>query len=148
MRIGVCNTGIEMKGHQIKGRPRWFEAPGEFVKTGIQGVKRADNAVFKFVTQDMWASLITTLVNAGWYVLYGGLMILGIFVISVIVKCTCAAMGTRICAKQVEKADELVVLEKLINFHTKGQRCSKTRQNSISGEPLLREIVNPERGKR
>ncbi len=96
----------------------------------------------------MWASLITTLVNAGWYVLYGGLMILGIFVISVIVKCTCGAMETRICAEQIEKADELVVLEKLINFHTKGQRCSKTRRNSISGEQLLREIVNQGRGKR
>ncbi len=127
MKTGVYNTSIEMKGHKIKGGPRWFEAPGEFMKTGIQGVKRAANADFKFVTQDMWASLITTLVNAGWYVLYGGLMILGIFFISVIVKCTCAAMGTRICAKQIEEADVLAVLEKLINFHTKGQRCSKTR---------------------
>ncbi len=50
MRTGVCNTSIEMKGHKIKGGPRWFEAPGEFVKTGIQCVKRAANAVFKFVT--------------------------------------------------------------------------------------------------
>ncbi len=148
MKTGVCNTSIEMRGHKIKGGPRWFEAPGEFVKTGIQGVKRAANAVFKFVTQDMWASLITTLVNAGWYVLYGGLMILGIFFISVIVKCTCAAMGTRMCARQIEEANELAVLEKLINFHTKRQRCSKTRRNSVSGEPLLREIVNSEGGKR
>lgn len=142
MKTGICNTSIEIKGQRIKGGPRWFEAPGEFVKTGIQGVKQAAKAVFKFVTQDMWAGLINTLINAGWYVLYGGLIILGIFFISVIVKCTCAAMGTRICAKQREEANELVVLEKLINFHTKRQRCPKTRRNSVSGEPLLGEIVN------
>ncbi len=58
--------------------------------------------------------------------LYGGLKILGIFFISVIVKCTCAAMGTRICVRQKEEANELAVLEKLIHFHTKRQRCSKT----------------------
>ncbi len=79
MRTGVCNTSVEIKGQPIKGGPRWFEAPGEFVKTGIQGVKQAANAVFKFVTQDMWTGLVNGLISAGWYALYGGLIILGIF---------------------------------------------------------------------
>ncbi len=143
MRTGVCNTSVEIKGQRIKGGPRWFEAPGEFVKTGIQGVKQAANAVFKFVTQDMWTSLI----NAGGLII-GGLIILGIFLISVIVKCTCTAMGMKICAGQKAEANELDVLERLVNLHTKRQRYSKTRQNSVSGEPLLGEIVNSAGGKR
>ncbi len=126
MRTGVCNTSIEIKGQPIKDGPRWFEAPGEFVKTGIQGVKQAASAVFKFVTQEMWTSLVNSLINAGWYALYGGLIILGIFLISVIVKCTCAAMGTKNCTGQKAEANELAVLERLVNFHTKRQRCSKT----------------------
>ncbi len=72
------------------------------MKTGIQGVKQAANAVFKFVTQDMWTGLVNGLINAGWYALYGGLIILGIFLISVIVKCSCTAMG-KICARQKRK---------------------------------------------
>ncbi len=111
-------------------------------------MKQAANAVFKFVTQDMWTSLINSLVNAGWYALYGGLIILGIFFISVIIKCTCAAMGTKICTGQKEEANELAVLERLVNFHTKRQRYSRTRQNSVSGEPLLCDIVNSAGGKR
>ncbi len=111
-------------------------------------MKQAANAVFKFVTQDMWTSLVNSLISAGWYALYGGLIILGIFLVSVIVKCTCAAMGTKIFTGQKAEATELDVLERLINFHTKRQRCSKTRQNSVSGEPLLCEIVNSAGGKR
>ncbi len=126
MRTGVCNTSVEIKGQPIKGGPRWFEAPGEFVKTGIQGVKQAANAVFKFVTQDMWTGLVNGLINAGWYALYGGLIILGIFFISVIIKCSCAAIGRKICTGQKAEANELDVLERLVNLHTKGQRYSKT----------------------
>ncbi len=148
MKTGVCNTSVEIKGQPIKGGPRWFEAPGEFVKTGIQGVKQAANAVFKFVTQDMWTGLVNGLISAGWYALYGGLIILGIFLISVIVKCTCTAMGMKICAGQKAEANELDVLERLVNLHARRQRYSKTRQNSVSGELLLGEVVNSAGGER
>ncbi len=96
----------------------------------------------------MWTGLVNGLINAGWYALYGGLIILGIFLILVIVKCSCTAMGTRICTRQQAEANELDVLERLVNLQTKRQRWTKTRQNSVSGEPLLGEIVNSAGGKR
>lgn len=98
MQASACYTsGLEIKGDRIKGGPRWFEAPEEFVKMAIQRVKQAANAVFKFVTKDMWTGLINFLVNTGWYVLYGGLMILGLTLMFIVVKCLCAAMGKRMC---------------------------------------------------
>ncbi len=66
---------------------------------GVQGVKQAANADLKFVTKDMWTGLINFLVNTGWYVLYGGLIILGL-TLFIVVKCLYAAMGKRMCSKK------------------------------------------------
>lgn len=136
MQASACDTNIEIKGDRIKGGPRWFEAPEEFVKMGIQGVKQAANADLKFVTKDMWTGLINVLVNTGWYVLYGGLIILGL-TLFIVVKCLCTAMGKRMCSKKTEKGDELTVLEKLIDFQVKGHRRFKKRRGCISENPLL-----------
>ncbi len=57
-------------------------------------------------------------------------------------------MGMKICARQKTEANELDVLERLVNLHTRRQRYSKTRQNSVSGELLLGEVVNSAGGKR
>ncbi len=52
------------------------------------------------------------------------------------------AMGMKICARQKAEANELDVLERLVNLHMRRQRYPKTRQNSVSGELLLGEVVN------
>lgn len=72
----ICNISIEIKVQKIKGGPRWFEAPEEFVKQGVEGMRKAAKAVFNFVTRDIWLGLINYLIRIGWYILYGGLILL------------------------------------------------------------------------
>ncbi len=119
MKDSLCNTSVDIIGERIKGGPRWFESPGEFVKEGVQGIKKAVNAVVSFITKDMWSGLIDYLISTGWYMLYGGFILLGLVLLFIILKCSCAALGTRICSKTIEKSDELAVLEKLIDFQDK-----------------------------
>ncbi len=136
MKNSLCGTSIEIIGERIKGGPRWYESPGEFVQEGIQGVKKAVNAVVTFITKDMWEGLINFLINTGWYLLYGGLALLGLVLLFIILKCSCGALGVRICSKTIEKGDELSVLEKLLDFQEKGRKRFKQRR-SVSEYPLL-----------
>lgn len=83
------------------------------------------------------SGLVDFLVNTGWYVLYGGLILLGLVLLFIILKCSCAALGTRLCSKTIEKNDELAVLEKLLDFQDKKQKRFRKRQKSVSEHPLL-----------
>lgn len=51
MKASICNSSVEILGDQIKGGPKWYEEPGEFIRAGYEGVKKA--AVFDFVTKDV-----------------------------------------------------------------------------------------------
>ncbi len=136
MKNSLCSTSIEIVGERIKGGPRWYESPGEFVQEGVQGIKQAASAVVNFISKDMWSGLIHFLINTGWYLLYGGLALLGLVLLFIILKCSCAALGMRICSKATEKGDELSVLEKLLDIQGKKQRWFKQRR-SVSEYPLL-----------
>ncbi len=35
MKNSLCGTSIEIVGERIKGGPRWYESPGEFVQEGV-----------------------------------------------------------------------------------------------------------------
>ncbi len=104
---------------------------------GVQGIKKAASAVVSFITKDMWSRLIGFLINTGWYLLYGGLALLGLVLLFIILKWSCAALGMRICSKTIEKGDELSVLEKLLDFQDKRQKRFKQRRRSVSDYPLL-----------
>ncbi len=86
-----------------------------------------------FISKDMWSGLIHFLINTGWYLLYGGLALLGLVLLFIILKCSCAALGMRICSKAIDKGDELSVLEKLLDFQDKAQRQFRQRKRN----PLL-----------
>ncbi|XP_026110841.1 uncharacterized protein LOC113084981 [Carassius auratus] len=136
LRNDLCNTSIEIKGQKIKGGPRWFEDPGEFVKKGVEGVKKAAETVFNFVTTDLWSSLINLFIRAGWYILYGGLIVLGLVIIMVIIKCFCASLGQRMMSRK-DNGDVLTVLGKLIDFQDKGhKRIKRTKKHDLE-KPLL-----------
>ncbi len=85
----------------------------------------------------MWSGLIDFLINTGWYVLYGGLTVLGLVLLFIILKCSCATLGMRICSRTIKKRNELSVLEKLIDFQDKRQKCFKQRRRSVSEYSLL-----------
>ncbi|MGL5732845.1 MAG: hypothetical protein ACRCXE_02140, partial [Metamycoplasmataceae bacterium] len=93
MKNTICNSSVEILGDRIIGGPRWYEELGEFFQMGLNGVKTAANAVFNFVTKDMWTGLIDFLVTVGWYILYGGLIIIGLMLLCVMIKCFCTVMG-------------------------------------------------------
>ncbi len=69
--------------------------------------------------------------------LYGGLTLLGLVLLFIILKCSCAALGMRMCSRTIEKRDDLSVLEKLIDFQDKRQKRFKLRRRSVSEYPLL-----------
>lgn len=125
LKNDICNTSIEIRGKKIKGGTRWFEAPGQFVKQGVDGIQKAAKAVFDFVTTDIWSGLINLLIRVGWYILYGGLIVVGLTVIMVIIKCFCASLGQRIMSRKEKNGDILMILGKFINFQAKGYRHTK-----------------------
>lgn len=132
MRNTTCSTSRQIEGLYI-GRPRyWYQEPGEFIKTGIDGVKTATNAVVNFETNDLFGGIINFFfINMGWHALYGCLIIAGIALLFVMIKCLCASAGHRICSKPTKTANELKVLEQLLDFQSRGQKCLK-RKKSIA----------------
>lgn len=136
MKTSICYSSIEILGDRIKGGLRWFEEPGEFFRTGYEGVKKA-SAVFNFITKVIWTGLIDLLVKAGWYILYRGLIIIGLMILFIGLKCSCNIMGQRMCSGRQNKCDELVDLEKLVDFKTKGYKRFRKRKKSNDRRPLL-----------
>lgn len=130
MKRTICKRSIEIIG--ADSYPRWYDEPKVFFETGIQGVVNATTAVVNFVTKDIWEWIISFLIDMGWYVLYCTLGILGLMLILIIVKCSCNALGRRICSRN-DKMDQLAVLEKLVNLQ--GSHLKKKR--TLSEKSLL-----------
>ncbi|MGL4484257.1 MAG: hypothetical protein ACRCUS_04845 [Anaerovoracaceae bacterium] len=81
--------------------------------------------------------MINFLVTVGWYILYGGLIIIGLMLLFIMVKCFCTVMGERMCSNKLSKGDELTVIEKLIDVQAKGHKRFSRRKRSITENPLL-----------
>lgn len=78
--------------------------------------------VVDFVTNDVFSGVIDFFVNIGWYALYGGLAVTGIALLFIVMKCVCNSLGHRWCSKSSKPTNELKVLEKLLDFQSRGQR--------------------------
>ncbi|MGL5901670.1 MAG: hypothetical protein ACRCZO_03225, partial [Cetobacterium sp.] len=130
MRNITCNTSQEIDG--VNTGIRWFNDPVGFLETGVKGIKTAATAVVNFVSKDMWSWITDSIITMGWYSLYAGLTVIGIILLFIMIKCLCTATGQRLCSKTKDNADELEILEQLLEVQ---ERQHKKRR--WSKKPLM-----------
>ncbi|ROI68658.1 hypothetical protein DPX16_2138 [Anabarilius grahami] len=93
MKNITCDRSREISG-VYTGGPRWWQEPTIFLKEGINGIKKSATTVVDFVTNGAFSGVIDFFVN----------------------------IGHRWSSKPSKPTNELEVLEKLLDFQSRGQR--------------------------